>query len=703
MTIFIKPLYFFFKLSRLILSLAMFSLAFVNIAYSNDHQFPIIKPSYHVLASVKHSLPIEKSKVYKIHNIPNEEYIEFLNNFSLFENYDENLKMIKSIAESYLQSEKVTHKTYLWYYLRSPKTEPKIKNLLSFINSNPNWPDLDKMRHKVESYLLNIDNFETHSDSYFNIYDPLTGDGYIALSILKIKNAEYREAQELYKYAWHNLKISSKAKKFFLGYCSICINNEDTNIRFNRMLYLGDYDELADISPLLDDDYQNIYKIAFKIKNDMKLNEIDFIRLENQLSNNSTFQYLKLHWLVNKKYTYRAYEHFNKQKNTVKINIPLLWAVQSEIVGRRLIADGRYKESYEVMTLNYNDKNQIYANLEFLKGWLSIRKFNDPKKGISHFHKQLTLSETNSEKAKATYWLSEAYFLSDNIEMGAFYQNKSAAYINTFYGQVSFNNLSQYKYEFPELDIPGDYEVSFQNNDYEIITSLLTAAGKKYFAAKFINKEASFDNNPNKLNLLSNMAFRYYLPQTGIQIAKKDQLSKNNILNMYPINYFPLPHDSEFKAKEFPELIYAIIRQESEFSSEAISYSGALGLMQIMPNTGKMLARQEKLHFTEDRLIEDPIYNVQLGTRYITDLIDDFDGSYVYPISAYNAGPNRVNKWVKSYKTDDILDWIELIPYRETRGYVKNVLRNIQFYRILLNNDHNEINILHDLKRGSVK
>ena len=102
-------------------------------------------------------------------------------------------------------------------------------------------------------------------------------------------------------------------------------------------------------------------------------------------------------------------------------------------------------------------------------------------------------------------------------------------------------------------------------------------------------------------------------------------------------------------------------------------------------------------------MIEDPIYNVQLGTRYITDLIDDFDGSYVYPISAYNAGPNRVNKWVKSYKTDDILDWIELIPYRETRGYVKNVLRNIQFYRILLNNDHNEINILHDLKRGSVK
>lgn len=703
MTIFTKPLLFFIKLLYLTLFLGMLTLSLINNGYSKDLQFPITKPSYHILASTKQSLPLEKSRLYELHNIPRDEYIEFLDNFSLFENYDDNSDMIVSIAESYLQSEKLTQKTYLWYYLRSPKTVPEIDHLLSFIQSNPNWPDIDKMRHKIEKYLFNIDTFDIYSDAYFNSFEPLTGDGYLALSIIKIKNAEYRKAQKLYKYAWHNLKISPKTKKKFLAYCGLCINNEDTNIRFNRMLYLGDYDELTDILPSLDTDYQNIYKIAFKIKNNIKLTGIDFIRLEDQLSNNSTFQYLKLNWLVNKKYTYRAYEHFNKQKNTVEIKTPLLWAVQSEIIGRRLIADGRYKESYEVMTLNYIDKNQIYANIEFLKGWLSIRKFKDANKAISHFHKQNILSETNSEKAKANYWLSEAYFLSNNFEMGNFYLNKSADYINTFYGQVSYNKLSQYDYEFPELDYKEDYEVSFHNDSHEIIASLLAAAGKKYFAAKFINNEVSTENGPNNLDRLSNMAYRYYLPQTAIQIAKKDQLSKNSILNMYPIDYFPLAHTDEFKAKEFPELIYAIIRQESEFSSEAISHSGALGLMQIMPSTGKMLARQEKLDFSEDRLIEDPIYNVQLGTRYISDLIDDFDGSYVYAISSYNAGPNRVKKWVKAHKTDDILDWIELIPYRETRSYVKNVLRNTQFYRILLNNDHNKINILHDLKRGSVK
>ncbi len=138
-------------------------------------------------------------------------------------------------------------------------------------------------------------------------------------------------------------------------------------------------------------------------------------------------------------------------------------------------------------------------------------------------------------------------------------------------------------------------------------------------------------------------------------------------------------------------MLHSVIRQESEFSSEAISFSGAVGLMQIMPNTAKMLSRLEKLDYSEERLLGDTHYNIQLGTRYLLDLLDAFEGSDIYAISSYNAGPTRVKSWIRKNPDLEIIDWIELIPYRETRNYVKSVLRNRYYYKIMLYTDKNNI------------
>ena len=126
-------------------------------------------------------------------------------------------------------------------------------------------------------------------------------------------------------------------------------------------------------------------------------------------------------------------------------------------------------------------------------------------------------------------------------------------------------------------------------------------------------------------------------------------------------------------------------------------------MMQIMPSTAKMLSRQEKLKYDQNKVLEDSSYNVQLGSRYIFDLVKEFDGSYIRAISSYNAGPNRIKQWNKNNTTDNVLDWIELIPFKETRYYVKNVLRNVQFYRILLNIEDNKFNILDDLEGNSLR
>jgi soluble lytic murein transglycosylase len=136
--------------------------------------------------------------------------------------------------------------------------------------------------------------------------------------------------------------------------------------------------------------------------------------------------------------------------------------------------------------------------------------------------------------------------------------------------------------------------------------------------------------------------------------------------------------------------VHALIRQESEFNGGARSHAGAQGLMQMMPGTARITARRYRQRYSRKRLTSDPAYNLMLGTAHIGDLISDFNGSYIMLIAAYNAGGGRVNEWNKKFGdprsgTIDPIDWVESIPFNETRNYVKRVMENMHVYRSALN------------------
>jgi soluble lytic murein transglycosylase len=154
-------------------------------------------------------------------------------------------------------------------------------------------------------------------------------------------------------------------------------------------------------------------------------------------------------------------------------------------------------------------------------------------------------------------------------------------------------------------------------------------------------------------------------------------------------------------------LVYGLSRQESEFNPTAGSKVGAQGLMQIMPGTAKLIAKQYGLKYRAGMLTSDPAYNVKLGAAHLGDLIEDFGGSYVLTLVAYNAGPRRSREWVAEYgdlrdgKIDPI-DWVESIPFQETRQYVQKVLQNVHVYRSRLA-PKTVGPMTADLSRGAVK
>ena len=148
-------------------------------------------------------------------------------------------------------------------------------------------------------------------------------------------------------------------------------------------------------------------------------------------------------------------------------------------------------------------------------------------------------------------------------------------------------------------------------------------------------------------------------------------------------------------------------RQESAFDPRAQSQVGARGLMQLMPATAKRTAQRFGIDFDQAKLLDDPAYNARLGSAHLGDLMDDWRGSYILTFASYNAGGGNVRKWVQAYgdpRSADVdpVDWVERIPFSETRNYVQRVLENFQVYRRRLG-EQTALLTEADLRRGAVR
>ncbi len=175
----------------------------------------------------------------------------------------------------------------------------------------------------------------------------------------------------------------------------------------------------------------------------------------------------------------------------------------------------------------------------------------------------------------------------------------------------------------------------------------------------------------------------------AIQISK-DASYERRFINVYNYPVISVPGVINNKVMPPAHLILAIIRQESEFDARANSYVGAQGLMQLMPNTARLVAKNISVPYSKTSLTRDPNYNIKLGTYYFNMLLEDYDGVFPFAIGAYNAGPNRIKAWLQRYGDPNrgqinFVDWVELIRFEETRNYVQRVIENINVYKVVLN------------------
>ncbi len=362
---------------------------------------------------------------------------------------------------------------------------------------------------------------------------------------------------------------------------------------------------------------------------------------------------------------------------------PADWAGERQIVARCLLALGNADLAYKVVHQNSLSEGSAYSEAEFLSGYIALRFLKNPTLAFEHFSRVLARVTTPGGKARAAYWSARAADAGGKSELAAKWYAAGAEHMATFYGQLAAHQLGNDAPPHPQPEPRPSAAELAEFNALELVQAadLFAASGDRDHVKVFLLQEADLAKKPIDFAMIATFAEHHGRIDVAIAVARRSiDAGMPLMIHGYPVTTLPDGGTAE------RALLLAIVRTESAFDQEAVSPVGARGLMQLMPGTAAMIARQASLSYSPERLTSDGVYNLTLGRAYIEQLLQDFGGSYALAIAGYNAGPGRIRQWLHDYgdprgKGIDMVDWIEAIPIYETRLYTQRVLESLQMYR----------------------
>jgi soluble lytic murein transglycosylase len=345
---------------------------------------------------------------------------------------------------------------------------------------------------------------------------------------------------------------------------------------------------------------------------------------------------------------------------------------------------------------------------EFLAGWIALRYLHNTQLAYDHFGRLANGVTYPISVARAHYWLGRTAETAGDMPRAASEYEKAAEQSATFYGQLAIAKIAAN----PVLRVSdastaptAEARAAFESDDRVKAIRLLAGAGERGDIRQFANSLANDPPLPDRLQMLAELVAQTGDTAMSVRVAKAASYSGYNLLGyLHPV--VALPGSS---GGPEPALVLAIARQESEFDPGVVSGAGARGLMQLMPATAKRAADMLGVGYRLAALTADPVYNIQLGMATLSEYVGRWDGSYILGIATYNAGPGNVQNWIDTYGDPrnpgvDPVDWIESIPFPETRNYVQRVIENLEVYRNRLTNGDRPLSIIADLYRpGTVE
>ncbi|MCA0245234.1 MAG: lytic transglycosylase domain-containing protein [Proteobacteria bacterium] len=568
-----------------------------------------------------------------------------------------------------------------WSILRAaPKTDADFASTWRFLRENGDWPEPEVLRRQAEERMA----AETPAQEivrYFTAFPPLTSNGHMR----RLEAAQAASPNDVTRFArdtWQNATLRNSDENDFLNRYAQLLTGPDHIARFDRILRSGRVEVARELLSKLPPDYQPVASARLA----MATRAADAAKLLRNVSaaklNEPTLRLERVQWL-------RRTGNLDEAKTAFAgptTNLPDAWWNERNQLARDLLAANRPADAYAVASGHSLTKGVAFADAEFLAGWVALRQLKKPADAAKHFQKLHDGVTTDISKSRGAYWLARAHEAAGRAKEAGNWYARAAGYGQTFYGQLAARKAAA-----GSAKLPGDPVAtatdrqSLDGRDLATMARYLGQAGDFERTRPFLLQLARLVKAPGETALLAQLALDLKRPDVGLTIARR---APQNGVTLFDAA-FPVVDLGATGSVE-RALALAVTRQESSFNAAAVSSSGALGLMQLLPGTARDVAGRLGVPFIQDRLTRDPAYNVQLGSQYLAEMLQRFGGSYEIALAAYNAGPNRVARWMESMgdpRTSkiDMVDWIESIPFRETRDYVQRIMEGTAVYRDRLN------------------
>lgn len=591
--------------------------------------------------------------------------------------------------------DRVLNKVLQGYYLAAPGNNASFAEISAFVADNPDWPNLKDILAIAEQKMPDGADSATVIH-WFDAHPPVTLAGFYRY--IDTLNAVGRPdtAARLVHDRWVDGDFNGEEMTAFRARFGSQINDDSDAARLDRLLWDSDATGARRMYSFVDERQKQVAEARISLASQRSDAESLFSRVSN--SDDPGLLYERLRWLERGGQDDDAVDILDRAPDNPPH--PDAWWNERQIEIRRAIEKHDYSLAYRLASRHGQLPDKTLVQAEFLAGWLALRFVNYPQEAQAHFTKLCEAATTPISRARGFYWLGRTLEVL-NDKVGAEQAYEAAAVFNiTYYGQLATTRIyAQPMIDAkPEAAIPSMVRQKFFARDNIAAVQRLVAVGEHDRAHSFFRAAVNGADQRSDFVLLADLATQIRRPDYAIEAAKA--ADQKNILvqtSGYPLLQCRVPTEPE------PAFTHAVVRQESSFNPDAESPAGAKGLMQLMPHTAKAVAKELKVNFKPGRL-ENPEYNVKLGSAFIQDQIEHFDGSYILALAGYNAGPRRVREWMEQIGDPrdphvDPIDWIELIPVAETRNYVQRIIEGLQVYRARLNGGRANLLILKDLKK----
>jgi soluble lytic murein transglycosylase len=573
-----------------------------------------------------------------------------------------------------------------WVILRMDDNRADFARYDAFMRNNPAWPSMVLLQRRAEARLWTEQAESGTVLNFFARQRPRSALGKLAMARAQWARGNHQAATDYARQAWRADGLSEKLETEILASFGRLLTSADHRARMQKRIYADDLAAAKRAARRLGPAELAIVAARAAVRHKDPKAKALLAAVPPGARSDPAYLFTRIQWLRRNGHTAEAAQVMTTApRDADAIGDPDLWWVERRALVRQLLDDGHARQAYRIALDAAPAKQTYQVDRAFMAGWIALRFLRDPSTADRHFAGILTVTAQPTSVARAHYWLGRVAETRKVAAAARQHYQTAAVHSTTYYGQLACARLGCRTTRLRTPPSPGNLQqASAEHRDLARAVELLYQTGNRKLVVPFVG---DLDRVADRkvLARIAEVAARHH--DAGAMLAiGRGALNRGMAFENYAFPAAGLPDFAPIGPKADKSLVYAITRTESAFNPQVVSGAQATGFMQVTPDAGQTLGRRMGFAFDPNRLRTDPSYSLRLGSAEIVNLLNDYEGNHVLALIGYNAGRGRVRQWIARYgdprRADvDVIDWVERIPFAETRNYVQRVLENLQVYR----------------------